>query len=49
MATDDKIRDEKLNIILTEKQQKFQNYYSEKLININILQVKKHYLLIKKG
>ena len=48
MATDDKIRDEKLNIILTEKQQRFQHYHSEKLININILQVKKHYLLIKK-
>ena len=41
MATDDKIRDEKINIILTEKQQKFQHYHSEKLININILQVKK--------
>ena len=35
------------NMILTEKQQKYQHYNPEKLINMNILQVKKYYLLIK--
>ena len=34
-------------MILTEKQQKYQHYHPEKLINMNILQVKKYYLLIK--
>ena len=29
------------NMILTEKQQKYQHYHLEKLINTNILQVKK--------
>ena len=29
------------NMILTEKQQKFQHYHLEKLINMNILHVKK--------
>ena len=35
------------NLILTEKQQKYQHYHQFKLINMNILQVKKYYLLIK--
>ena len=35
------------NMILTEKQQKYQLYHSEKLINTNFLQVKKYDLLIK--
>ena len=30
------------NMILTEKQQKSQHYHRVKLININILQVKKY-------
>ena len=48
MTIDDKIRDKKnCNMILTEKQQKYQHYHLEKLINMNILQVKKYYLLIK--
>ena len=34
-------------MILTEKQQIYQHYYQIKLINKNILQVKKYYLLIK--
>ena len=34
MAIGDKIRDEKLHMILTEKQQKYQHYHLEKLINI---------------
>ena len=32
---------------LTEKQQKYQHYYPEKVINMNILQAKKYYLQIK--
>ena len=34
-------------MILTEKQQRYQHYRLEKLINMNILQVKKHFLLIR--
>ena len=45
MAVDDKIRDEKYNMELTEKQQKY--HYQVKLINMNILQVKRCYLLIR--
>ena len=33
-------------MILTEKQQEYQHYHLEKLINMNILQVEKYYLLI---
>ena len=47
MTNDDKIRDEKLDVILIEKQQKYQDYHSKKLINVNLLQVMKCYLLIK--
>ena len=32
---------------LTEKQQKYQHYYQVKLINMNSLQVKKYYHLIR--
>ena len=35
------------NMILTEKQQKYQHYHLEKFIIMNILQVKKYYLLIE--
>ena len=35
------------NILLSEKQQKYQHYHLEKLIDMSILQVKKHCLLIK--
>ena len=35
------------DMILTEKQQKYQHCHLEKLINMNVLQVKKYYLLIK--
>ena len=34
------------NMILTEKHQKYQ-HHQVKLVNMNILQVKKHYILIK--
>ena len=42
MVTDDKIRDEN-DMILLKKQQKYQHYHLEKLINMNILQMKKYY------
>ena len=35
------------NMILTQKRQKYQDYNLEKVINMNILQVKKYCLLIK--
>ena len=47
MTIDDKIKDEKLQYGLTEKQQKYQCYLHVKLINVNILQVKKYCHLIK--
>ena len=37
---------EKWNTILKEKQQKYQYYHQEKLINIDISQLKKYYPLI---
>ena len=37
------------NMILTENQQKCKVYHLEKLINMNIWQVKKYCLLIKEG
>ena len=47
MIIEDTIRDKKLNMILIEKQQKYWHYYRVKLINMNILQVKKYYFLLK--
>ena len=47
MTIDDKIRDEKLQFDITRKAEKISALSSEKLINMNILQVKKYYLLIK--
>ena len=47
MAIDDKIRDEKLQYDIKEKHKKYLHYLLKKLINMNILQVKKYYLLIK--
>ena len=35
------------NTTFIEKQQKYQHYHQTKLINMNILQAKKYYLLIK--
>ena len=48
MTIDDKIRDEKLQYDINREAAKNQHYRLEKLINMNILQVKKYYLLIKK-
>ena len=47
MTIDDKIRYEELTLALTEKQQEYQDYYPEKVVNMNALQVKKYYLLIQ--
>ena len=35
------------NMILTEQQQKYQHYHLEKLMKLNVLQVKKYYHLNK--
>ena len=48
MKINDKTRNENCNMILTEKQRKYQHYHLEKVININILQVEKYYLLVNK-
>ena len=37
------------NMILTEKLQKYQHHHLEKLINMNVLQVKKYYLPLEKN
>ena len=42
-----KLEMENYNTMLTEKLQKYQHYHLEKLINMNILQAKEYYLLIK--
>ena len=42
-----KLRMGNYNMILTEQQQKYQRYCQVKLINMNILQVKKYYYLTK--
>ena len=49
MTIDDKIRDEKLQYDINRKAAKYQLYHQEKLINMNVLQVKKYYLLIKEA
>ena len=48
MITDDKIRDQKLENDINIEEQKYQHYHPGKLINMNILQVKKYYILIRK-
>ena len=47
MTIDDEIKMRNCNMMLTEKQQKCQLHHFEKLINMNMLQVKKYCLLIK--
>ena len=44
MPTDDKIKDEKYSMTLTEKQQKYQHYHQVKIKIMNILQVEKYCL-----
>ena len=43
MTIDDKIENEKLEYDINRETQKYQLYCLEKLINMNILQVKKYY------
>ena len=45
MTTDEKIRDEKLQYDINREKEKYQHYHLEKLINMNILLVKKYCLL----
>ena len=47
MTTDDKIRDEKLQYSTNREVDKYQHYYQAKLINMNTLQVKKFYFIIR--
>ena len=46
MTIDDQIRDEKLQSHINRETAKSQLYHQAKLINMNILLVKKYYLLI---
>ena len=47
MTIDDKIKDEKLQHNINREAAKYHHYHQVKLININFLQVKKHYHLMK--
>ena len=47
MTIDDKITDEKLQYSITGAAEKNQHCHMKKLINMNILQVKKYCLIIK--
>ena len=47
MRIDDKITDEKLQYDINRETAKYQRYHLEKLINMNILKVKKYCHLIK--
>ena len=47
MTTDDKIRDENLQYDVNRKAAKLSVLFLKKLINMNILEVKKNCLLIK--
>ena len=42
-----KLKVKNYNTILTEKQQEYQYYYQVKLIDMNFLQMKKFYHLVK--
>ena len=47
MKIDEKSRDEKLQYDANKEVAKYQHYHLEKFTNMNILQMKKYYLLIK--
>ena len=47
MTTEDKVTIKNCNMILIEKQKECQHYHLIKLRYMNILKVKKYYLLIK--
>ena len=46
MTIEDQIRDEKLQYDINREAEKYQFYHQAKLINMNILLVKKYYRLI---
>ena len=46
MTINDQIREEKYNMILTEKQLKYQPYHRVKFVNMNIFLMKIYYHLI---
>ena len=48
MAIDDKIKDEKLHYDINREAARISLYHQVKLENMNISQVKKYYLLVKK-
>ena len=47
MTIDDRIKDEKLQYHINREAAKIQHYCQAKLMNMNILQEKKYYRLIK--
>ena len=47
MTIDDKLEMKNYSMILIKNLQKYRPYHQAKLITMNILQVKKYYLLIK--
>ena len=47
MTNDDKIRDEKLQCNINREAASIEHYHRVNLINMNLLQVKKYYHLIK--
>ena len=47
MKTDDKIKMKNYNMILTENQQNYRHFHQAKVTDMNILQVRKYYLLIR--
>ena len=47
MTIDDKVKDEKLQYDINRETAKISVHHLEKLINMNFLQVKKYYFLIK--
>ena len=47
MTIDDKFEDEKLQYNIDRKTEKYNFHYQEKLKYMNILQVRKYYILIK--
>ena len=47
MTFDDKIKDENVQYNISKETAKKQHYHQVKLINMNFLQAKKYYLLIK--
>ena len=47
MSIDDEIKYERLQYNINREAAKYQHYHLQKLVNMNMLQAKKYYLLIK--